>query len=159
MLNCLLQMARGPDNNSNKSQENMPTATNLLTTTTVSTALYNNITSLFVKLWDLSQKANQECWLIASCVLTDHICCDVSAAIAKTFMELLKDKSKYFCWNLLMTVPLKSDGSYNDTANTLANGNVTMKVNLKNRVNLLTQWTKVSTKCCQQCAQWFNGGN
>jgi hypothetical protein len=37
-----------------------------------------------------------------------------------------------------MSVPLKGNGSYDNTANTLANGNVTMKVNLKNRVNLLT---------------------
>jgi hypothetical protein len=91
--------------------------------------------------------------------MTDHVCFDVSIGTAKTSMDFLKDKRKYFCWNLLMSVPLEGDGTYNNTANTLANGDVTMKVNLRNCVNLLTQWTKVSTKRCQQFAQWFNGGN
>ncbi len=106
-----------------------------------------------------SLNTNQERWRIASCAATDHVHFDVSIATGETFMELLKDKSKNFRWNLLMSVPLEGDGSYDNTANTLANGNITMKVNLKNRVNLLTQWTKVSTKCCQHFAQWFNGSN
>ncbi len=28
--------------------------------------IYNDITSPFDKTWDLSQKADQECWLVAS---------------------------------------------------------------------------------------------
>ncbi len=131
----------------------MPTATNQSTTTRVLTALYNNITSPFDKPWDLSQKADQEHWLVASRAATDHVRFNVAVATTKMFMKLLKDKSKYFCWNLLMSVPLEGDGSYNNTANTLANDNVTMKANLKNHINLLTQWTKVSTKRCQQFAQ------
>jgi hypothetical protein len=78
----------------------------------VSTALYNDITSPFDKPWDLSQKADQERWLVASRAVTDHVRFDVSVATADTFMELLKDKSKYFCWNLLMSVPLEGDGTY-----------------------------------------------
>jgi hypothetical protein len=151
-------MATDPDVDPNKSQDDMPTASEQLTTTPVWTALYNDTTSPFNKPWDLSQKADQECWLVASRAATDHVCFDVPIATAETFMELLKDKSKYFCWNLLMSVPLEGDGSYNDAANTLTNGNITMKVNLKNCVNLLMQWTKVSTKHCQQFVQWFNGG-
>ncbi len=159
MLNCLLRMATDPNNDPNESQDNMLTASNQMTTMPVLITLYNNITSPFNKPWDLSQKADQERWLVASCAATDHVCFDVSVVTAKTFMELLKDKSEYFCWNLLMSVPLEGDGTYDDTVNTLANGDVTMKVNLRNHVNLLTQWTKVSTKCCQQFAQWFNGNN
>jgi hypothetical protein len=50
-------MATDPDIDPNKSQDNMPTTSNQLTTTLVSTALYNNITSPFDNPWDLSQKA------------------------------------------------------------------------------------------------------
>jgi hypothetical protein len=38
-----------------------------------------------------------------------------------------------------------------------ANGKETMKVMITERVNLLTQWTKVSTAKCQQFTQWYNG--
>jgi hypothetical protein len=38
-----------------------------------------------------------------------------------------------------------------------ANGKETMKVMITKKVNLLTQWTKVSTAKCQQFAQWYNG--
>jgi hypothetical protein len=34
-----------------------------------------------------------------------------------------------------------------------------MKVNLRNCVNLLMQWTKVSTKRCQLFVQWFSGND
>ncbi len=34
-----------------------------------------------------------------------------------------------------------------------------MKVDLENRVNLLTQWTKVTTAKCQQFTQWYKGTN
>ncbi len=56
-----------------------------------------------------------------------------------------------------MLVPLNGNGTYNATSNQLGNGEVAMKVNLQNCINLLTQWTKVPTKKCQQFAQWFNG--
>jgi hypothetical protein len=56
---------------------------------------YNNITSSFDKPWDLSQKADQERWLVASKAACDHICFDISVTTAETFLELLKDKSKY----------------------------------------------------------------
>ncbi len=78
MLNCLRQMTIDPHDNANKSQDNMPTASNQLTMMSVSTALYNNITSPFNKPWDLSQKADQERWLVASCATTDHVRFDVS---------------------------------------------------------------------------------
>ena len=34
-----------------------------------------------------------------------------------------------------------------------------MKVDLRDRVDLLLQWTKVSYLHCQQFAQWFNGAD
>ncbi len=52
-----------------------------------------------------------------------------------------------------MSVPLDGDGTYNNTSNQLGNGDVAMKVDLKNRVNYLTQWTKVTTAKFQQFAQ------
>ncbi len=58
--------------------------------------VYNNITSPFDKPWDLSQKADQECWLVASKAASNHVCFDISVVTAETFLELLKDKSKYF---------------------------------------------------------------
>ncbi len=71
-------------------------------------------------------------------------------------MELLKDRSDYYCWSLLMSVPLAGNSTYDNTSNQLGNGDVTMKVYLKNCVNLLTQWTNVTTAKCQQFAQWYN---
>jgi hypothetical protein len=44
---------------------------------------YNNITSPFGKPWDLSQKADQECWLIAFTAASNHVCFNVSMATAK----------------------------------------------------------------------------
>ncbi len=65
-----------------------------------STNIYNDITSPFDKPWDLSQKDNQEYQLVASKAAGDHVRFDVSVATAKTFLELLKDKSEYYGWGL-----------------------------------------------------------
>ena len=112
---------------------------------------FNCIISPFEKFWDLSQKANQECWLLASKAASDHLRFDVSIATADQFLELLKDKSEYFRWGLLMSIPVTGDGSFN--GNKLANGEETMKVEFTEKVNLLTHWTKVTTAKCQQFAQ------
>jgi hypothetical protein len=58
-----------------------------------------------------------------------------------------------------MSVPLDGNGTYNNTSNQLGNGDVAMKVDLKNCINLLMQWTKVTTAKCQQSAQWYNSAN
>jgi hypothetical protein len=121
--------------------------------------LYNNLTSPFDKPWDLSQKANQECWLVASKAVSDHVCFDVSVATAKIFLKLLKDKSKYYHWGPLMTVPINGNGSFGGTKAKLTNGKDAMKIEFGTKVPLLTQWTKVPTSKCQQFAQWFNGDN
>jgi hypothetical protein len=149
MINCLLWMAFY-----NPHDSNMPNMTTFTTTLTAPAVTYNDITSPFNKLWDLSQKADQERWLIASQAASDHVRFDVSVATAKIFMELLKDKSKYYCWNLLLLMLLHGNGTYDGMSNTLANG---MKVDLRNCINLFTQWSKVSTACCKQFAQWCNG--
>ncbi len=73
--------------------------------------IYNNITCPFDKPWDLSQKADQERWLVASKAASNHICFDISVATAETFLELLKDKSKYFCWGQLMSVLIDGTGA------------------------------------------------
>jgi hypothetical protein len=70
------------------------------------TNTYNSIISPFDKFWDLSQKADQERWLVASKAASDHVRFDVSVATADQFLELLKDKSEYFRWGLLMHVPV-----------------------------------------------------
>jgi hypothetical protein len=57
------------------------------------TTSYNCIISPFDKFWDLSQKSDQERWLVASKAASDHVCFDVSVATAKQFLKLLKDKS------------------------------------------------------------------
>jgi hypothetical protein len=58
-----------------------------------------------------------------------------------------------------MSAPTKGDGSFDQNKDRLANGDKTMKVTITRRVNLLTQWTKVSTAKCQQFVQWYNGAN
>ena len=121
------------------------------------TTTYNCIISPFDKYWDLSQKADQERWLVASKAASDHVRFDVSVATADQFLELLKDTSEYFRWGLLLHVPITGDGSFDSTKDKLANGEETMKVTITEKVNLLTQWTKVSTTKCQQFAQWYNG--
>jgi hypothetical protein len=122
-----------------------------------STVVYNDITSPFDKPWDLSQKADQECWLVASKAASDHVRFDVSVATAKTFLKFLKDKSEYYCWGLLVTIPIDGDGLFNGTKAKLANGKDTMKIEFGTKVHLLTQWTKVSITKCQQFVQWYNG--
>ncbi len=63
-----------------------------------STVVYNNITSPFDKPWDLSQKVDQEHWLVASKAASDHVRFNISVATAKTFLlKLLKDRSEYYC--------------------------------------------------------------
>ena len=111
---------------------------------------FNCIISPFDKFWELSQKANQECWLVAFKAASDHVHFNVSVATADQFLELLKDKSEYFRWGLLMSVPIARDGSLNSAKDKLANGEETMKVEFTEKVNLLTHWTKVPTAKCQQ---------
>ena len=58
-----------------------------------------------------------------------------------------------------MSVPTAGDSSFDGTNDRLANSEETMKVTITERVNLLTQWTKVPTAKCQQFVQWYNGAN
>ena len=115
---------------------------------------FNRIISPFEKFWDLSQKADQERWLVASKAASDHVRCDISIATTDQSLKLLKDKSEYFRWGLLMSVPIAGDDSFDGTKDKLANGEETMKVEFTEKVNLLTHWTKVTTAKCQQFAQW-----
>jgi hypothetical protein len=96
---------------------------------------------------------------VASKAASNHVCFDISVATDEQFLELLKDISEYYRWGLLMSVPTKGDGPFDQNKDRLANGDNTMKVTITRRVNLLMQWTKVSTAKCQQFAQWYNGAN
>ncbi len=122
----------------------------------MTTPIYNNITSPFNKPWDLSQKADQECWLVNSQSASDHVHFDISVATAKRFLELLKGKSDYYRWGPLMTVPISGNGAFDGTMAKLTNGEDTMKINFDDKHHLLTQWTKVPTAKCQQFVQWYN---
>ena len=102
------------------------------------TPSFNCIISPFDKFWDLSQKSNQECWLVASKAASNVVCFNVSVATAKQFLQFLKDKSEYFRWGLLMSVPTAGDGLFDGTKDRLANGKENMKVTITERVNLLT---------------------
>ena len=95
----------------------------------VSAPAYNDITSPFDKPWDLSLKADQERWLIASTASCDHIRFDVSVATATAFLELLQDKSEYYRWGPLMLVPINGDGLFNKHSTSLSGGEQVMKVN------------------------------
>ncbi len=119
----------------------------------MTTPAYNDITSPFDKPWDLSQKADQERWLVAFQSASDHVCFDISVATTETFLELLKDKSDYYCWGPLITVPISGDGAFDGTTAKLANGKDVMKINFGDKHHLLMQWTKVPTAKCQQFAQ------
>jgi hypothetical protein len=121
--------------------------------------VYNDITSLFNKPWDLSLKANQERWLVASTASSNHVHFDVSVATAAAFLELLQDKSEYYRWGPLMSVPIDGDGLFDKTTTTLSGGKTVMKVNMMTRVDLLMHWTQVSTDHCQRFTQWFNGAD
>ncbi len=57
--------------------------------------------------------------------------------MAEVFMELLKDKSDYYHWGALISIPLGGDGSFDDTSTTHSNDAVAMKVDLQDRVDLL----------------------
>jgi hypothetical protein len=75
-------------------------------------APFNNITSPFDKPWDFSLKADQERLLVAATASSDHVRFDVSVATATAFLELLQDKSEYYRWGPLMTVPIDGDGVF-----------------------------------------------
>jgi hypothetical protein len=53
---------------------------------------FNDITSPFKKPWDLSFKADQERWLVASTVSSDQIRFDVLVGTATTFLELVRQE-------------------------------------------------------------------
>jgi hypothetical protein len=72
-------------------------------------APFNDITIPFDKPWDLSLKADQERWLVASTASSDHVCFGISVAMATAFLELLQDKSEYYRWGPLMTVPIDGE--------------------------------------------------
>ena len=122
-------------------------------------APFNDIRSPFDKPWDLSLKADQEHWLVASTASSAHVCFNVSVAMAMVFLELLQDKSKYYHWGPLMTVPINGDGIFDKNSTSLYGGETVMKVNFLTRINMLTHWTKVSTNHCQHFVQWFNEAN
>jgi len=96
------------------------------------------IMSPFDKPWDLSLKADQERWLVVSTASSDHVRFDVSVATATTFLELLQDKSEYYCWGPLMSVPINGDGLFDKNSTSLSGGEKLMKVNFTMRVDLLT---------------------
>ena len=98
---------------------------------------FNDITSPFNKPWDLSLKADQERWLVASTASSDHVRFDVSVATATTFLELLQDKSEYYRWGPLMSVPIDGDGLFDKNSTSLSDGEKWMKVNFTTRVALL----------------------
>jgi hypothetical protein len=119
---------------------------------------FNNITSPFKKHWDLSLKANQELWLVALTVSSDHVRFGISvASTATTFLKLVQDKSKYYRWGPPMSVPIDGDGTFDKNVSKLASGEEVMKVNFRTCIDLLTKWTQVSTDACQRFAQWYNG--
>ena len=92
-------------------------------------APFNHITIPFNKPWDLSLKADQERWLVASTASSNHVCFDISVATATAFLELLQDKSEYYCWGPLMTVPIDGDGVFDKNSTSLSGGETVMKVN------------------------------
>ena len=119
--------------------------------------VYNDITSPFDKPWDLSLKADQARWIAATEADSDHKRFDISVATAHAFIELVQDKSEFYRWSPLMCVPVDGDGYFDRTTNALANGEQVMRINFLQRYDLLTKWTSVPLKACQQFAQWFNG--
>ena len=149
------------ENNDNSTDAN----NNAMTTNSPLTepvCFYNNIMCPFDQFWDFSLKSHQhqEHWLVATKAKANHTLFDVTVAMAIIFMELHKDKANYYyCWGALISIPLDGDISFDKNSTTLGNGEEPMKVNLKNRVNLLLQWMKVSTLRCQQFAQWYNGAD
>ena len=58
-----------------------------------------------------------------------------------------------------MCVPVEGDGFFDGTTNTLANGKQVTRINFLQHHDLLTKWTLVPVKACQQFAKWFNGDN
>ncbi len=72
-------------------------------------APFNDISIPFDKPWDLSLKADQERWLVVLTASSDHVCFDISVAMATAFFELLQDKSEYYRWGPLMTVPIDGE--------------------------------------------------
>jgi hypothetical protein len=67
-----------------------PPQSDLPTAAMAPTQSFNYIISPFDKIWDLSQKANQEHRLVASKAASDHVCFDISVATAEQFLKLLK---------------------------------------------------------------------
>ena len=84
-------------------------------------------------------KADQEHLLLATKAPNDHVCFDVSAVTADQFMELIKDKSEFYRWGLLLSDLIVGDGSFNQDKDRLDNGKETMKVSITTKVILLTQ--------------------
>ena len=120
---------------------------------------FNDITSPIDKPWDLSLKADQERWLVPSTASSNHVRFDVLVATATAFLGLLQDKSEYYRWGPLMSVPIDGDVLFDETPTTLSSGKEVMNVNMATCIDLLTHWTKVSTEHCQRFAQWFNGAD
>jgi hypothetical protein len=120
---------------------------------------FNDITSPFDKPWDLSLKADQERWLVPSTASSNHVRFDVLVATATAFLGLLQDKSEYYRWGPLMSVPIDGDGLFDKTPAMLSGGKKVMNVNMTTHVDLLTHLTKVSTEHCLHFAQWFNGAD
>ncbi len=115
--------------------------------------VYNDITSPFNKPWDLSLKSDQARWIAATEADKDHKRFDVSVATAHAFIELVQNKSEFYCWSPLICVPVDGNGYFDCTSNTLANGKQVMRINFLQRQDLLTKWTLVPRKACQQFAQ------
>ena len=97
-----------------------PFASLVSTTAGPTTIVYNDITSPFDKPWDLSLKADQTRWIAANEADKDHKRFNVSIATAHAFIELVQDKSEFYCWSPLMCVPVDGNGHFDRTTNTLA---------------------------------------
>ena len=93
-------------------------------------SVFNDITSPFKKPWDLSLKADQECWLVGSTASSNHVRFNVLVATPTTFLELVQCKSKYYCWGPLMSVPIESDGTFDKNVFKLTSGEEVTKVTL-----------------------------
>ena len=76
-----------------------------------------------------SLKADQARWIAATKANKDHKRFDISVATAHAFIELVQDKSEFYRWSPLMCVPVKGDGFFDGTTNTLANGEQVMRIN------------------------------
>ncbi len=115
--------------------------------------IYNNITDLNDKPWDLSTRADQACWIVALSADSDHKHINVSINTTLLLMDLFKDKAFFFGWEQLISISISGNGLFGPASATLSNGEPVMSVNITARLNVFRQWTSVSLLACQCYAQ------